>query len=98
MGKIRIDVEKLRSSAGLLDERIIQLSELNGQFNTLLARIGDSWDGKASAAYIQVMGIYAGKADEMIQVLKAFKTYVNQAADRFESKDKEAALRIRSSF
>ena len=83
---------------GLLDNRINELLELNGQLNTLLARIGDSWDGKASTAYIQVMRTYAGKAEEMIRVLKAFKSYVKQAADRFESKDREAASRLRNSF
>lgn len=98
MGKIRVDEEKLRGESRLLETRIEELGNLNSSLNTLLSRMGDSWEGEASTAYICMMQNYEKKAEEMKEILREFKNYVDQAADKFESTDRNAAARLRSSF
>ena len=98
MAKIKIDAAMLRSNSRSLASKIQELTELNRNLNTLLVQIGDSWEGDASRAYINMMQNYAKKASDMVTVLTEFKSYVDSDVNKFESADKSAASRLRGSF
>lgn len=98
MANIKIDENMLRSNSSALQGKIQELSEMNQNLNALIARIGDSWDGAASDAYVNMMTNYAKQASEMVAVLNEFKSYVDAAVTKFENMDKSAASKLRGSF
>lgn len=95
---IIIDQSILRSSSRDIESKIQELTELNSSLDTLLLRIGDSWEGSASEAYLNMMRNYANQAKEMISVLREFKSYIDNTVTKFESTDKSCASRIRGAF
>lgn len=95
---ILIDQSVLRNCSKQIEAKIQELVELNSSLEALLVRIGDSWDGAASEAYIAMMQNYAKQAEDMIAVLREFKSYVDSAVTKFENTDKSCASRIRSVF
>lgn len=98
MAKIRVDIEMLRSNSLSLTTKIEELTALNERLNGLILRIGASWEGEASAAYMAMMQSYASQAANMVNVLAEFKSYVDSAVTKFEAVDKNSAVAIRSSF
>lgn len=98
MAKIRIDVDMLKSNSLALSAKIEELTALNERLNGLLLRINDSWEGEASAAYINMMQNYAAQASGLVRVLTEFKSYVDSAVSNFETADKSSAAFIRGSF
>ena len=98
MAKFKVDITALRTDEKALDQQIQELTELNKRLETLLGRIESSWEGDASTTYLRVMRTYAAQAANMVEVLKEFKSYVNNAADTFETFDKKTASRIWGSF
>lgn len=98
MGKIKVDTDRLRTDAEALSEKKRELDTLNRNLQGLLARIGESWEGEASAAYLNLMQSYAGRAQEIAAVLEEFRSYAERAAERFETADREAAAALRNSF
>lgn len=95
---ITIDQIILRNSSKAIESKIQELTELNNSLDTLLARIGDSWDGSASEAYLNMMRNYAKKAKDMIAVLREFKNYIDSAVTKMEDTDKSCAACIRGAF
>ena len=98
MAKFKVDITALRTDEKSLDQQIQDLMELNKRLETLISRIESSWEGDASVAYVRMMRNYASQAANMVEVLKEFKSYVNNAANTFESFDKKTASRIWGSF
>lgn len=98
MAKIRIDVDMLKSNSLALSAKIEELTALNERLNGLLLRINDSWEGEASAAYINMMQNYAAQASGLVRVLTEFRSYVDSAVSNFETADKSLATFIRGSF
>lgn len=98
MAKIKIDENALRANAIALNARISELQSLNNRLNELIARIGDSWDGQASVAFINRMTAQAAKAKKMEEVLQEYKNYVESTVEKFTTLDNSAASRIRGSF
>ena len=98
MAKLKIEISALRANQANLEKQIADLEALNRRLETLLARIESSWDGDVSVSYIRVMRGYAQQAADMVKVLTEFKTYVNKAADTFESLDKKISSRIFGAF
>lgn len=98
MAKIKVNAEMLRSNSNALNSKIQELTQMNQTLDSLMMRIGDSWDGDASNAYVNMMRNYKSKAEEMVSVLNEFKKYVDEAVNKFESTDQSAASRLRGSF
>lgn len=98
MAKIKINEEALRANSIALSKKIEELQNLNSRLESLIAAIGDSWDGKASEAYVAQMLGYATKAKEMTAVLTEYKKYVDSAVNKFSAVDAKSASRIRNSF
>ena len=94
MADIKINIDGLRSNQRSIEQKIGDLEALNGRLEALLARIDSSWEGRASEAYISTMRGHKKKAEQMIGVLREFKSYMEQAAAKFESKDRSGAGRI----
>lgn len=98
MAKIKMDIDALTQSAQTINTRISELQALNSRLEELISRIGASWEGNASAAYIATMRAHAEKAKKMIDVLMEYKKYVDTAVSKFSGLDQGAAARIRGSF
>lgn len=98
MAKIKIDENALRANAIALNSRITELQNLNNRLNELIIRIGDSWDGQASVAFINRITAQAAKAKKMEEVLQEYKNYVESTVEKFTTLDSSAANRIRGSF
>lgn len=98
MAKIKIDENALRANAIALNTRISDLQALNTRLDTLIVRIGDSWDGNASEAYITRITDQAAKAKQMVKILQEYKNYVETTVQKFTDLDARAASRIRGSF
>lgn len=98
MAKIKIDENALRANAIALNTRISDLQALNTRLDTLIVRIGDSWDGNASEAYITRITDQAAKAKQMVKILEEYKRYVETTVQKFTDLDTRAASRIRGSF
>lgn len=98
MAKIKIDENALRANAIALNTRISDLQALNTRLDTLILRIGDSWDGNASEAYITRITDQAAKAKQMVKILEEYKRYVETTVQKFTDLDTRAASRIRGSF
>ena len=98
MAKIKIDENALRANAIALNTRISDLQALNNRLDALIIRIGDSWDGSASEAYIARITEQAAKAKQMVKILQEYKNYVETTVQKFTDLDSRAASRIRGSF
>lgn len=98
MAKIDIDVAQLRANSSSMQGKITELQQLNSSLESLILRIGDSWEGQASEAYVALMQGYAARARNMEGVLEEFKKYIDDAANKFENLDNSSASKIRSSF
>ena len=98
MAKITVDVEALRSNKSVLDTRIQEIEQYNGELKTLIEQIKSGWSGKSADSYYTMMWMYTKHAEEMKHVLEQFRDYVNTAANKFETMDQNAATRIRNSF
>lgn len=98
MGKIRIDADALRSNSRTMEAKIQELNQLNQSLDALIRRIGDSWEGDASIAYIALMKSYEQKAIQMENVLREFKSYIDTVITRFEDMDQAAGSRLRGAF
>lgn len=95
MAKIKANIDELRQNKSDIEKRIVELESLNASLDGLLSDIEGSWTGAASEQYIATMRQHKKKAEQMVHVLNEFKTYIDQAATRFEQKDKEGATKIR---
>lgn len=96
--KIAVDITALQNNEKSIDQYIARLEALNARLETLLGRIENSWEGNASASYLQLMRGYAAQAANMVKVMGEFKTYVAKAHNLFETRDRSAASRISGSF
>lgn len=96
MARIKVDSGALKLKVSELNSQIGQLQALNGRLDQLINRIGDSWDGEASNAYIKMMTRYSAQAQKMIGIMNEFKSYAQRAAEEFDAQDKNGANRIRS--
>ena len=95
MAKIKVNVDALRQNKTDIERRITELQNLNTSLDRLLSDIEGSWTGAASEKYIATMRQHKKKAEQMVNVLNQFKSYIEQAATRFEQKDKDGASKIR---
>lgn len=98
MARIKVDSTALRSKASEITSQIQQLQGLNDRLDALITRIGDSWEGEASRAYINMMSRYANQAKNMIAVMDEFRSYAQKAADEFDAQDRNGANRVRFSL
>ena len=96
--KIAVDITALQGNEKTIDQYIARLEDLNTRLEMLLSRMEGSWEGNASASYLQLMGGYAAQAVNMAAVMGEFKNYVAKAHSLFETKDRSAASRISGSF
>ena len=98
MAKIRIDIDALLANSSVISTKIGELENLNIRLDDLISRIGASWEGDSSIAYINKMRGHSSKAKKMIEVLAEYKKYVDSAASKFNAVDRNSAAKIRSSF
>lgn len=98
MGRIRIDIDALRSNSRAMEVKIQELNQLNQSLDALIRRIGDTWEGDAGIAYITLMKSYEQKAIHMENVLSEFKLYIDAAVTKFEDLDQAAGARLRGAF
>lgn len=74
-GPVMVDLERVAQDAQEFHNISSQLEELNNRLSSLIAQIGDSWDGDASAAYIKLLTTENEKN-------KALKEMTNKYGDR----------------
>lgn len=98
MALIRIDDIALAGNEALLRGQIRDLEALNARLEELLLRIESSWEGEASNAYIATMRARKLKAEQMVDVLNEFLSYIQETRGRFTSKDSDLAVLLRSAF
>ena len=97
-GRIAVDIAALQNNEKTIGDYINRLEALNARLEALLGRIGSSWEGNSSQAYLNLMRGYAAQAASMAEVLREFKSYVEKAYTLFETKDRTSASRISGSF
>lgn len=97
MARIKVDVNSLRDNANQITQQIQSLETLNNRLDDLLNKIEGSWTGSASEQYLETMRQHKQKTRGMIEVLQTFRSYMQQAAARFENVDHDGATRIRNS-
>lgn len=95
MAKIKADVAALLANKAEIDKKASELQSLNSNLNALLSDIEGSWDGEASDRYIDKMREHKKKAEQMVEVLQEFSSYIQEAATRFEQRDRESAAKIK---
>lgn len=98
MSKISINTDGLKQSSQSISKRQEELQALNSRLESVINAIANSWDGTASEAYIRMMQKYLKQGREMEKVLREFQKYADTALTKFDSKDKQSANKINSSF
>lgn len=98
MSRINLDIDELDLSSASIQQKINELESLNARFEVLIAQIKNSWEGKASEAYLAMILSYYNKAQGMIEILEEFKKYVDSAINKFSELDSRSAVEIRSIF
>ena len=98
MGRIKIDADMLRNSAGTLNGRINEYEALNARMAALNQQIQASWRGSAKDAFGNMAAAYTERTKQLGEILGQFRTYASNAADKFDNLDAECAQRIRGSF
>lgn len=98
MGRIKIEVDTLRNYASTVGGRISECEALNTRMSNLSSSITASWEGDAKRSYEAMMNGYIQQGTALIEILKKFQGYAQQAADLFDNVDSQCAARIRGSF
>lgn len=98
MGRIKVDAEMLRNYVGTLNGRISEYEALTARMTALNENIQASWKGDARDSFAKMMAQYIQQAQQLKGILEQFRTYAQDAADKFDNLDAECAQRIRSSF
>lgn len=98
MGRIRVDMDSLRSFGNALNNRINEFAGVVAQVDALNSSIMQSWEGEAKVAYNQMASSFAVRQQELQDILGVFKGYAMDTSVKFEELDKACAARIRSSF
>ena len=96
MALIKVNIEGLQANKQAISQKINQLQSYNTRLSSILAQIESGWEGEASKKYAETMRVYQGKAEQMVNVLYEFQSYMDQAAARFEQQDKTGGAKIRS--
>lgn len=95
MASIRINTDGLQNDISSMRSYISELDSLSARTQALLSRIGDSWEGDASTAYLTAMQQRLDKAQQMKKVLEEFLSYMETAKSKFESRDQSSASSIK---
>lgn len=98
MGRIKVDADMLRDYVGTLNGRISEYEALTARMEALNENIQASWKGDAKTSFANMMATYISQAKQLQQILIQFRSYAQEAADKFDNLDAECAQRIRSSF
>ena len=86
MALIKINDTALIESSVTIGEKINQLNDMK------------SWQGASSAAYANVLHDFDIRTSEMMEILEAFKEYIEKSTTDFKEIDRKSANRIRNSF
>ena len=81
-----------------LIESSVTIGEKINRLNSIAAAISDSWQGSSSAAYANVLHDFDIRTSEMMEILEAFKEYIEKSTTDFKEIDRKSANRIRNSF
>ncbi|KUH58396.1 hypothetical protein AUL39_05165 [Tractidigestivibacter scatoligenes] len=98
MSRITIDFEGLTDAVNRMNSAIESYSSLNSNLGSVVQGIGDSWGGQAANAYTEVMSQYMKQANQMVDVLDAFKQYAGSVESDFQNLDQQCAQMIRNAF
>ena len=98
MADIMIDTSGLSESEQALKAHMADLQGLNSRLTALIDQIGASWEGNRSKRFIQMMIERREKAEQMVEVLREFLKYAQEARERFTALDKRCAAQIQNSF
>ncbi len=98
MGRIKVELDNLRSYISNLNGRINEYEALNARMESLNSSILATWKGDAKNAFDSMMTEYIEQAKQLGGILTLFKSYAQDAVEKFESVDTECATRIRNSF
>lgn len=98
MGRIKVEIDNLRSYISNLNGRINAYESLNVRMESLNSSILATWKGDAKNAFDSMMTGYMEQAKQLGGILTLFKGYAQDAVEKFESIDAECAARIRNSF
>ena len=94
MALIKINDTALIESSVTIGEKINQLNDMK----SIAGAISDSWQGASSAAYASVLHDFDIRTSEMMEILEAFKEYIEKSTTDFKEIDRKSANRIRNSF
>lgn len=98
MGRIKANVDMLRDYVGTLNGRISEYEALTARMEALNQNIQASWQGDAKVKFSEKMAIYIEQTKQLQQILVQFRSYAQEAAEKFDNLDAECAQRIRGSF
>lgn len=98
MALIKINDTALIESSVTIGEKINQLNDMKSRLNSIAGAISDSWQGASSAAYASVLHDFDSRTSEMMEILEAFKEYIEKSTTDFKEIDRKSANRIRNSF
>lgn len=98
MGRIKVNADMLRDYVGTLNGRISEYEGLTTRMEALNENIQASWTGDAKTQFSEKMAVYIQQTKQLQQILAQFRSYAQDAADKFDNLDAECAQRIRSSF
>lgn len=71
---------------------------MKSRLNSIAGAISDSWQGASSAAYASVLRDFDSRTSKMMEILEAFKEYIEKSTTDFKEIDRKSANRIRNSF
>lgn len=95
---IKIDYDGLAQQSAALKNYSASYENLCSRMSALSGQIGSSWEGKASAAFTEMMQKYVQQGRILKEIIDAMGGYADEAGETFQTLDQQCASEIRNSF
>lgn len=92
--KLAVDSEKLKETAGMMQEEIQKLSLCMDAVCSAVRALDGEWQGQAERAYEQKLLMVRQEYAGLEEALLAFSRILLKAADRYEQLDSDFAAAI----
>lgn len=95
MGKFSVNIAALDQAASELSATIDELESIIVTYNALHTRMGESWDGAASEAFLNGMMRNREKMRESFRALLSYRSAIKKLAQKLRDMDEEEERLIR---
>lgn len=98
MAQIKMYLDDLKDCSSSLDSRIAELEGLNKKYENIIVQVATNWEGKACSKYVSLMSTYSANTSQLIELIRSFKHYVEEASSRAEAADYQSSCKIANIF